>query len=873
MSPNPRRRRARRTAALAAGLAVALPALAFAAPDISRSDGVVLNPALQSPDFTLDGSPGSTLSWTVVGSSLAGSGSAPLDVDVDGLGEGSHTLVADEVEDEAGPTTRTFTVDATAPGIALTSPADGAAYQVGQEVLAAYSCPGGATSCAGTVPSGSPINTATLGPKSFTVTAQDGAGNTATTTVGYQVVDTVGPTISIAHPADGATYEIGSAQIANYGCGDPGSGVALCSGSVPDGAAIDTDTLGPKTFSVMAKDGEGNTASASVTYQVVDTVNPGVAIAHPADNAKYQINTFQAADFSCSDGGSGILSCTGTVPDGNPINTSTLGEKSFGVAAVDNAGRVTTKSVQYTVVDTVKPTPPGLVSPPDGTVTNQLRPRLNWSPSTDPGQDEGAASGSGIDGYEVLLDGKVVAVLDATKTSFTPEDNLKIGFHTWRVRALDKAGNQALSDPYEFEVDPDATPAPSITGGPAAFTNDATPTFSWTGQASGVSGYRWAVKESTATVVDGEVGPGTTSVTPGPLPDGAYVFTVTQRTNGDHGVAATRAFTVDTVAPGKLTIAVRPPAASADPSPSFAWTGGEPGAAFWWQLTGPGGVVVKGPAQTVVNGVSFTVAPGAYVFQVRQADAAGNSSPWTVPEPFTVVGDGTLKPPDPPVVIPDEPVAPAPIISKPKTTKQVLPTPVTRNAKAMLPRAGARIRTVRPVLRWKARKGATLYNVQIFRLRGAKLTKVASAFPRSARYRVPKGKLKPGFRYVWRVWPYTGKRFSARPLGVSYFDVRKAAKALSRSRLLAPTRSAVAVGQALVVRWRPASPSRFYRVRLLLGERVVFSRVTKDRRQVVPAGALRLAGSYRLVVLRGVGSSRTRFATAPWARTTLRVSD
>jgi hypothetical protein len=83
--------------------------------------------------------------------------------------------------------------DSTAPTIDLRSPAEGAAYPLGQEVLADYECgdePGGSgiVSCVGDVADGAPVDTSTVGAKQFRVTATDGAGNTASSTVGYEVV-------------------------------------------------------------------------------------------------------------------------------------------------------------------------------------------------------------------------------------------------------------------------------------------------------------------------------------------------------------------------------------------------------------------------------------------------------------------------------------------------------------------------------------------------------------------------------------------------------------------------------------------------------------------------------------------------------------
>ena len=41
--------------------------------------------------------------------------------------------------------------------------------------------------------------------------------------------------------------------------------------------------------------------------------------------------------------------------------------------------------------------------------------------------------------------------------------------------------------------------------------------------------------------------------------------------------------------------------------------------------------------------------------------------------------------------------------------------------------------------------------------------------------------LRPGRCYVWRVWPYIGRRFTSRPLGVSNFCVTASAGGAARS--------------------------------------------------------------------------------------------
>ena len=82
--------------------------------------------------------------------------------------------------------------------------------------------------------------------------------------------DTTDPTVTIATPPLGAVYAQNQVVNADFSCADQGgSGLASCVGTVADGQAIDTATLGPKTFTVTATDGAGNARVLNRTYTVV----------------------------------------------------------------------------------------------------------------------------------------------------------------------------------------------------------------------------------------------------------------------------------------------------------------------------------------------------------------------------------------------------------------------------------------------------------------------------------------------------------------------------------------------------------------------------------------------------------------------------
>jgi hypothetical protein len=166
--------------------------------------------------------------------------------------------------------------ETTAPLIYLRSPGNGDSVALGSEVIVDYSCSdeggSGLVSCEGNVADGAALDTSTLGPKTVTVSARDGAGNEATASVTVEVVDLGAPVVNLRTPVDGASYAMGEGVLADYDCSDEpnGSGVLSCVGDVADGAALDTSTPGARSFTVTATDVAGNSASTTVAYEVVE---------------------------------------------------------------------------------------------------------------------------------------------------------------------------------------------------------------------------------------------------------------------------------------------------------------------------------------------------------------------------------------------------------------------------------------------------------------------------------------------------------------------------------------------------------------------------------------------------------------------------
>ena len=339
--------------------------------------------------------------------------------------------------------TGTMGCDMTPPTVDLRTPANGSQVKQGDPLVVDFSCAdsggSGLASCVGSVADGALLDTSQLGDVDVTVTARDHAGNETVVTNTVTVVDETKPTISVTTPAVGATYELGAQVLADYGCEDEpnGSGLESCVGSVADGAAVDTGSLGQKTFTVNASDHAGNTESKSVSYTVVDTKAPSIVVTTPAPGAVYGVGEDVVADYSCSDDGSGIAGCSGSVAHGAPLDTGSPGEKTFTVNATDKAGNPASKSVSYSVVDRMAPSI-AFTNPTDGAVYTLGQKVLATYSCAD------EANGSGVASCEGTL--PVGARLDTTR----------VGAKTFTVRTSDNAGNadsRAVSYSVVYDFD------------------------------------------------------------------------------------------------------------------------------------------------------------------------------------------------------------------------------------------------------------------------------------------------------------------------------------------------------------------------------------------------------------------------------------
>jgi hypothetical protein len=154
-----------------------------------------------------------------------------------------------------------------APQIEIGSPRDGEVIAPGTRVLfSCWSYVAAIVSCKGDIPSDRVI-TGQAGTYTVTVRATDSAGRTATATVTYSIPQVDPPTVDLKIPADGADYVLGAAYPVTYTC--QSAVLSVCGGTQPNGALLDTSTIGSRWFTAVAIDGYGASATVGHSYRVV----------------------------------------------------------------------------------------------------------------------------------------------------------------------------------------------------------------------------------------------------------------------------------------------------------------------------------------------------------------------------------------------------------------------------------------------------------------------------------------------------------------------------------------------------------------------------------------------------------------------------
>lgn len=145
-------------------------------------------------------------------------------------------------------------------------------------------------------------------------------------------LDNTPPEITITTPANGTSYILNQNVLANWQTSDPGSGIDSVTATVPNGTAIDTVTVGTKSFSVNASDKSGNQANETVSYDVVYNFS-GLTVSTKGKNDIIRLGSSVLVSFQLKDANQNTVSTatakiyTAKVTNGN-VGTETEGTSS-----------------------------------------------------------------------------------------------------------------------------------------------------------------------------------------------------------------------------------------------------------------------------------------------------------------------------------------------------------------------------------------------------------------------------------------------------------------------------------------------------------------------------------------------------------------
>ncbi len=331
----------------------------------------------------------------------------------------------------------------------------------------------------------------------------------------------------------------------------------------------------------------------------IDTAPPETSISSgPAEGASTA--TARPTFTFASSEGSSTFACTldgVTVPCTSAFTpAAALGEgpHTLTVAATDPAGNTDPSPlVRNFAVDVTVPVTT-ITGGPEG-ITDVAAPTFTFTAS------ENVFFRCSVDG----------GALSICASPFTVAPALADGAHTFRVQAIDPAGNTETPIQRAFTVDAPA-PDTSITAGPTGLTNDASPAFAFESTKPGLT--------FTCALDGGEAAPCDSPFQAGELAEGPHTFTVTATDlqGRPDPTPATRGFTVD-VTPPQTVLAPFDPLTN-DRTPTFDFASDQ-GASFECSLGGGGAVPCASP---------FTAPPladGPHTLAVIATDPAGNADP------------------------------------------------------------------------------------------------------------------------------------------------------------------------------------------------------------------------------------------------------
>ncbi|MHB8876819.1 MAG: Ig-like domain-containing protein [Myxococcaceae bacterium] len=603
-----------------------------------------------------------TLDGTVAGTATADSSGAWTFTPGAALSGGSHTVSA-TASDEAGNTsapsaTNTFTVVLTPPPApVLTSPSAGSSTQDTTPAFSGTAAAGatvtvsvdGQVVCTTTATSAgvfscTPSASLAEGAHVATAAASNLAGSSAESAPVQFRIDTTPPlTPTVVGPADGSRT---GATPTVTGTAEPGSTVTV----LIDGASIGTTTVqGDGTWSLVvpaalssgahavfatATDEAGNASLPSNTNTfTVDLAAGAPVVSAPADNSF--VSTATPLIQGTAPAGStvtvtidGVVACVATATSAGAFSctpAAPLAEGSHAVTATipDGGGGTRSSNTNTFTVDLAAPGAPVVVAPANGSTTTDTTPAISGT------AEPYTTVLVFIDGAQVgtaTADAGGAWSLDAP-TALTP------GAHTASAQARDRAGNLSASSAVNSFTVGSAGGVPVVLTPPdGSLTSDPTPVISGTA----APGDTIEARVDGTVVCTATASPtGAWSCTPaGPLSEGAH--SATANVAGVSATSNANAFTVDSAAPAAPVVERPANGSRTDATPTVSGTA-EANSRVTVSIDGTPVCVTAADAQGNWSCTPGTpLSAGSHTVSATATDAAGNTSPPSTPNTFTV---------------------------------------------------------------------------------------------------------------------------------------------------------------------------------------------------------------------------------------------
>jgi hypothetical protein len=307
------------------------------------------------------------------------------------------------------------------------------------------------------------------GAKTVYLKLRDSVGNISVTKEASIYLDTTGPLVTVESPAGGEKWAGGGTRSVVFRVTDVSSLAAgsLTIGYTLSGGSLDLITqeaavASPYTWNipttinsaqvkvrVVIRDRLGNTGTGeSAAVFTIDSLPPLITVDAPTAASKWAGGTTKNVTWRATDNFNLVadslnlyyatgetftpivlgMSNLGSYPWPLPsVNTS---EARVRITASDECGNIGTRESPAFIIDITPPGTPALLTPGNGTTTNDATPYFSWTAPTD--------NLSGIASYEIHLDALLIT-REATVTTYE-SGTLAPGLHTWEVRAQDGAG-------------------------------------------------------------------------------------------------------------------------------------------------------------------------------------------------------------------------------------------------------------------------------------------------------------------------------------------------------------------------------------------------------------------------------------------------